>query len=558
MLRLKNLPDWRSLSLREKIGQMIVVRTTGHLFDHQIRYPTWEATNEQLNYWLKDLSVGGVILWGGSAAEISLRTQKLQEVSPIPLLICADVEEGVGQRFSGATWFPPPMSFSKIAETNLDLAREYAFSMGKITATESLAIGINWILAPLVDVNNNPDNPVINLRSFGDRPEIVSELATSFINGAQSYPILTTAKHFPGHGDTSRDSHLELPLLKHNRERLAQVELPPFQAAIQANVDSIMTGHLLLEAYDQETPATLSYSILTELLRNQFGFEGLIVTDALIMGGIAKYATSAEIAVQAIAAGADILLMPFDPEEVVNSLEEAVNTGKLSARRIDSSCQRIWQAKQKIAAQSTVKPLSDVAKPEYCQEVAAILELTTQQGGNLPLSSGKNLAIHFSRQDAKTPREFSTVNPDFCQARNLIVVDDLLNCDFLTRHTPAVSLPQQFGYERQLLEFRNFKLAIFDLLPTLLQVFIRGNPFRGTAGLSPEMKEVYETLVAKGIVQALIVYGSPYVKDWLIELLPSHLPWVFSYSENPPAQAIACKRLFALSRFDNLIEAEFM
>src|SRR3712207_298866 len=155
--------------------------------------------------------------------------------------------------------------------------------MGSVTAKEALAIGINWVLAPVVDVNNNPKNPVINVRAFGETPEIVSELASAFIRGAQHYPVLTTAKHFPGHGDTAIDSHLDLPVLPHTPPRLATIELPPFKAAIAAGVDAIMSAHLLIPAWDEQYPATLSRKVLTELLRDFLGFEGLIVTDALVM-----------------------------------------------------------------------------------------------------------------------------------------------------------------------------------------------------------------------------------------------------------------------------------
>ena len=178
------------LSLREKIGQLIVVRTTGFLFDHQIRYPAWEANQQQLQKWLGELNIGGVILLGGSCAEIAQRTQQLQTWAKTPLLICADIEEGVGQRFSGASWFPPPMALAPIAIDNPTLASQFAQQMGKVTAQEASAIGINWILAPITDVNNNPLNPVINVRAFGDQPEIVAQLANNFITGCHNLPIL--------------------------------------------------------------------------------------------------------------------------------------------------------------------------------------------------------------------------------------------------------------------------------------------------------------------------------------------------------------------------------
>ena len=272
--------DWQSLSLKEQIAQMIVVRASGHLFDHQIRYPAWEANNQQLQTWLTEFNLGGVILLGGCSVELQARSQQLQSWANVPLFIAADVEEGIGQRFPGGTWFPPPMALSRIYDRDRTLAQQYAHQMGEITAREALTIGINWLLAPVVDVNNNPDNPAINIRAFGDRPEVVADLTTAFIRGAKSTAILTTAKHFPGHGDTATDSHLDLPALHHDESRLAAVELPPFEKAIAAGVDSVMTAHLLISAWDEKLPVTLSHKIVTEILRNRLNFSGLVVTDA--------------------------------------------------------------------------------------------------------------------------------------------------------------------------------------------------------------------------------------------------------------------------------------
>ncbi|NET37847.1 MAG: beta-glucosidase, partial [Cyanothece sp. SIO1E1] len=342
-----SLPDIATLSLAKQVAQMVVVRTTGYLFNHQIQYPAWEAPAETLKSWLGELGVGGVILLGGSAGEISLRTQQLQEWAQIPLLMAADIEEGVGQRFSGATWFPPPMAIGAIAHQDLNQAKAYAQAMGAVTACEALAIGLNWVLAPVADVNNNPANPVINVRAFGATPDIVSQLVTAFIQGAQQQAVLTTAKHFPGHGDTAVDSHLELPILPHNQDRLAQIELPPFQAAMQAGVDAIMTAHLKIPALDPHFPATLSQPILTQTLRQQLTFEGLIVTDALVMGAITNRYGANEAAVLAVEAGADVLMMPADPEGAIQAICEAVAAGRITPDRIQTSVARIWRAKLK-------------------------------------------------------------------------------------------------------------------------------------------------------------------------------------------------------------------
>lgn len=267
------------LSLKEKIGQMMVVRASGQMLDHARAYPQWEATQKELEYGIAELNVGGVILLGGTALEVAARTQQLQGLASVPLLIAADIEEGVGQRFKGATHLPPPLALGAIAHGNLQLAKDYAYSYGQITAQEALAIGINWLLAPVADVNNNPHNPVINVRAFGEEPAIVKDLITAFIAGAKNYGVLTTAKHFPGHGDTAIDSHLSLPRLEHGLQRLETLELIPFQGAIAAGVDSVMTAHLLIAHWDNEWPASLS-PVCGNYLRTHLNFGGLIVTDA--------------------------------------------------------------------------------------------------------------------------------------------------------------------------------------------------------------------------------------------------------------------------------------
>ncbi|MDJ0580512.1 glycoside hydrolase family 3 N-terminal domain-containing protein [Crocosphaera sp.] len=504
---------------------MIVVRTSGYLFDHQIRYPIWEASNRQLSHWLETLNLGGVILLGGSAAELLLKTQQLQKWSKTPLFIAADIEEGVGQRFSGATNFPPPMALGEIAKSDLPLAVKYAYQMGEVTAKEALAMGINWILSPLVDVNNNPDNPVINIRSFGDSPQIVSELGKAFIEGAKNYPTLTTAKHFPGHGDTSSDSHLDLPIINHDNERLEGLELVPFQAAINANVDSVMTAHLLINAWDKKNPATLSKAILTGKLREKLGFNGLIVTDALIMGGVTKFADSEEISVKGVEAGADILLMPDDPEIAISSVYNAVKTGRLTVERIDESLNRIWEAKQTIFnSQNKNISIYQLSQKSDRETVKNILRDSLKTSNNLPLKVTDNTA-----------------------KRNLIVVDDILNADFLDRQMPAFTIPNLLGYNLQLVDQKTFSNILEEEQETLLQIFIRGNPFRGNSGFNETVKKYYHKLLNKSIVKGLIIYGSPYILDWFTTEINLEIPWVFSYGQMAESQAIACQTLFNLS-----------
>ncbi|HAC62363.1 MAG TPA: beta-glucosidase, partial [Cyanothece sp. UBA12306] len=308
------------------------------------------------------------------------------------------------------------------------------------------------------------------------------------LEGAKTYPVLTTAKHFPGHGDTSIDSHLDLPIIPHNISRLEEIELVPFRATIGANVDSIMTAHLLVRAWDKEHPATLSRAILTGELRARLGFKGLIVTDALIMGGVANYASPEEVAVMAVEAGADILLMPKDPQKTIEAIYQAVESGRIPREQVEASLNRIWQAKQKVFTSLKTTPqnslflLDQLSQPRAKKTVKNIINYSLKKGGKIPLKKKK---------------------------RNLIVVDNLLNCDFLERQSPAISIPKKLGYDCQIAELSTLSFLIKDDRSTLLQVFIRGGAFRDNAGLSDEVQKIYQKLIKNKIVKGLIIYGSP-------------------------------------------------
>ena len=518
-----SLPDIDTLTLAQQVAQMVVVRTCGYLFDHQIPYPDWEATNATMQH-LVELGVGGVIFLGGSAAELALRSQQMQAWAKIPLLIAADIEEGVGQRFPGATWFAPPMAISQIARTSPHIAQQYAEQMGAITATEAIAIGINWILAPVVDVNNNPDNPVINVRAFGETPSVVSPLANAFIKGAKAYPVLTTAKHFPGHGDTTTDSHVDLPVIPHDPSRLAEIELAPFTSAIASGVDAVMSAHLLIECWDSQYPATLSKPILTGQLREKLGFTGLIVTDALMMDAIAKRYGINESPVLAVEAGADILLMPSDPEGAINAVCEAVKSGQVSAQRIRESVERIWHAKRQVGG-IKIEPSKialKLAKPESLLAVSQILGCSQIVSGTIPLLPSPN-------------------------GRNLIVVDNLLGSSkFLTEQSPSVGLPKSLGYTTVLCDRHTpfDPTPETDNLPTLLQLFIRGNPFRGSSGLTQTGIDWFKKLLSSNNLQALVIYGSPYILEKLTPAIPLESPCIFSYGQMPQAQTVALHLLF--------------
>ncbi len=511
---------------------MLVVRASGHLFDHQIQYPSWEPQAKPLRHWLQDLGVGGVILLGGSAAEIALRCQQLQEWSKLPLFLTADIEEGVGQRFAGATWFPPPMALAAIPDR--EQAQLCAEQMGAITAQEALAIGLNWVLAPVVDVNNNPKNPVINVRAFGDDPKSVGTLASAFIRGAQAHPVLTTAKHFPGHGDTATDSHLDLPVVPHTRERLQEIEYPPFKDAIATQVDSIMSAHLLIPELDKNYPATLSDRILTQELRQNLGFEGLIVTDALVMGAIANQYGANEAAVLAVEAGADILMMPADPPGAIQAICEAVETGRIPEDRIHQSLERIWAAKQKL----TVLCVDD-SEHQHAWELQPPppIDLTPLAAPEALGTAADILKASQTIQGQITPSD---------RQRTVIVVDDLLNCAVLSRKAPAVDIPQKHGYQVQLVDSHtpHPDLGSSDFDATLLQLFVRGNPFRGSAEQSQVVQTWLDYLLNAQQLQGVVIYGSPYIYEQLQSQIPEKMPIAFSYGQMPLAQTLVLDLFF--------------
>lgn len=542
------LPDWESLPLAEQVAQMVVVRASGHLFDQQIEYPAWEPPQSVLQHWVQDLKVGGVLLLGGSAAAVRLRTHQLQEWASIPLLIAADIEEGVGQRFAGATWFPPPMAISGIAQPHLGRAVAYAEQMGATTAQEALAIGINWILAPVVDVNNNPANPVINVRAWGNTPVIISSLTTAFLRGAKAYPVLTTAKHFPGHGDTEIDSHLELPTLPHSLARLAEIEFPPFQAAIAAGVDTVMTAHLRLPALDTDYPATLSSRVGNQI--RQWGFDGLIVTDALVMGAITQRYGANEAPVLAVEAGADVILMPIDPEGAIQAICAAVDTGRITSTRIHESLNRLWRAKAALNQATDPAPGNAPHAWEQLPPPAVPMQFLSELAQ--PQAQATAAAILTESMQVYQPPDSRLRQPKGqTQCRNLILVDDLLNSPFLSKQAPAITYPQSLGYSLQRVDRHTPGAAHLETAdqeawqPTLVQIFMRGNPFRGSAGLSPLVQDWLTVLVETQQLQAVILYGSPYALTELLPLLPPDVPYVFSYGQMAMAQTLALKALFS-------------
>jgi beta-glucosidase len=520
--------------LRRQLASLVVVRGSGHGSDGQRRYPRWELSNEQLRELLAQ-GVGGVILLGGSAAELRLRTEQLQRWAGGPLLLCADVEEGVGQRFEGASWLVPPLSLGRLHRSEPERAEALAERYGHCTGRQARLLGLNWVLGPVCDVNNNPANPVINVRAWGENPETAGALAAAFVRGCQAEGVLACAKHFPGHGDTSSDSHLELPLLAHSRARLEAVELPPFRSAIAAGVASVMTAHLQLPALDSQHPATLSPAVLTQLLRRDLGFSGLVVTDALVMEAISAHHGAAEAAVLAFAAGADLILMPADAEAAIDGLLEALETGRISHARVAESLERRSRAlanctpSPEVPASSPLDDLEQLVSPDeqgLCRELLTLTLVSPAAPAALAAGPGVNL----------------------------IRLDTQLQAPQLPAMAPALLRPAALGYAATVIDGRSpspwsgkpeAPLAVERLAngPVLLQLFVRGNPFRGSAGGDEPWPAVIRQLLALQRLAGLAVYGSPYLWEQLQPLLPADLPAAYSPGQMPQAQAVLLEQL---------------
>jgi beta-glucosidase len=514
------------------IHQLIVLRGSGKLADHQRGYPRWELPNNKLRS-LLEAGVGGVILLGGSAAEVALRCTQLRRWAGQPLLLCADVEEGVGQRFDGATWLVPPLALGRLYGREPQQALELAERYGQCTGRDARGLGLNWVLGPVCDVNNNPANPVINVRAWGEDPATAGALAAAFVRGVQAAGVLGCAKHFPGHGDTSSDSHITLPLLPHSRERLAAIELPPFQQAIAAGVASVMTAHLMLPELDQERPATLSKPVLTGLLRQQLGFGGLIVTDALVMDAITGRYGAGEAAVLALEAGADLVLMPADADAAIAAIAEAVASGRLNVEQLEASAERRLQALERCAGPEAALAVAD---PEAAAQPNQVL------------------ALELVRATMETAGSSGAATPQ--AGINLIRLDSALAAAaaVLTATAPALARPESRGWRTLLLEGRSpspwgtdtdapLAMERLDPGPVLLQLFVRGNPFRGSAGSAEPWPAVLRQLARAGRLAGLVVYGSPYLWEELRPLLPPGVPGVYSPGQMPLAQAEALQRL---------------
>ena len=338
------------MTLEEKAGQLLMPWMLGDFA------PAGSEDFERIAEAVRADGVGGVIVSVGSPSEVAAKINNLQALAKYPLLVGADLESGAGFRMRGAVYLPNDIDlggatlFPSLMAVGATGDDDLAWEMGRITAVEARAVGVHLPFAPVLDVNNNPDNPVIATRSFGEDPAEVARLGAAFVRGLQENGAIATGKHFPGHGDTGVDSHVALPVIRVDRERMDRVELRPFREAIAAGMGAVMSAHVSIPSVtgSASMPSTLSPAVLSDLLRGEMGFEGLIVTDAMDMAAITRRFGAREAIVQALQAGADIILMPEDPREAREALVAAVRAGRVSEARLDRSVARIVELKERM------------------------------------------------------------------------------------------------------------------------------------------------------------------------------------------------------------------
>jgi beta-N-acetylhexosaminidase len=550
----------KKMSLEQKVGQMFMI------WSHAQFLNVGSAEYIGLRDTMRKYHLGGFgvtvdyqdgFLYKNEPLETAMITNQLQKDSEFPLIFAADFERGLGMRLNEVTGFPHAMAFG--AASNLDFARQ----SGRITAMESRAIGVQWNWFPDVDVNSNPDNPVINTRSYGEDPTQVGRMAAAYIEGAHEYGMMTTAKHFPGHGDTDVDSHLAVPVVTVDRVRLDAVELPPFEAAIKAGVDAVLVAHVVVPALDPDPKhvASISQPIVTGLLKQQMGFNGIIVTDALQMDGLMKMfpeggrAASARAAVEAVKAGNDVLLLPSDLDAAYKGVLNAVRSGEIPQSRIDQSVLKILRAKASVGLNKAqlvdINAVNQiVAKPGSLLTAQKIADSSV----TLVRDNKQVLPLQRSRRGTNPPPSAYQSSED---GRVLLLIfsdDSRSDSGRLLDEQARQRVP---GARVMYIDVRNAAgmtpavLAAVDkadkIIVALYEVPVSGKVVRGVAGdgnsvalqgsSAALLQAVLQAAAAKTVVAAM---GSPYIASQFPEIQT----YLCTYSNMKVSEISAVKAMF--------------
>ncbi len=516
------------MTLSERVAQLFVLRFYG-----EAPNPRSEEYKRCL-HWVRDLHAGGLILvnrvqdghvQSSEPYAMAAFLNRMQRAAKLPLLVAGDFERGDSMRVTSKTLFPHAMAFAATRDPGLSRYE------GAVTARQARALGVPWILAPDADVNNNPDNPIINIRSYSENPEEAAAHVRAFIEGAHSAgPVLVTAKHFPGHGDVSTDTHLALAVSNADRARLEKIELPPFRAAIAAGVDSVMTAHLAVPSLDAPNiPATLSAAMLTGLLRKGLGFQGIICTDALDMAGITKQWPSGQAAVKAIQAGVDVLLVPANPEEAIAAVVNAVRHGEISRERIDQSVRKILAAKVRLGLDrhrlvDLETMLDELDTPEDIQKAQEVADravtLVRNERALVPLNVTSRVCFLILAESRSSQRGGAFASEVRSRMPNALVVT-------LDPSASAAELDQAA---------QNAQAC--DVV--VVAAFAPVAAYRGSVALAGGFPEFLNRVIAGGKPVVLVALGNPY----LLRGFPGVAGYLATYSTVPPSEIAAAKALF--------------
>ncbi|HHW18492.1 MAG TPA: beta-N-acetylhexosaminidase [Firmicutes bacterium] len=506
-----------NLTLEEKVGQIFM-----------FGYPGKDP--EPARELVQDLKAGGIIYFARNTgtveevAEVSSILQRwaAERGAAIPLFISADQEGGIVARLTeGLPVMPGPMSLA--AADGPDLVEE----VSRATATQLRAAGINMNLAPVLDVNDNPDNPVIGVRSFGEDPERVASLGCAAVRGLLSGGVVPVGKHFPGHGNTSVDSHLDLPLLPHPRERLDRVELVPFRAAVSAGIPAIMSAHVVFQAIDPSQPATLSAPVLRGLLREEFGFNGIIMTDCLEMNAIAKYPGTVRGAVLAFKAGCDMLLISHTRDLQKRAYEavlEAVRSGEITEERLEESVQRILALKRTMNLPNPLSP--EMARLPELEELSkrahlGSITLVRNRDNRVPLTSGAILIISTKPRKVLQVEDAPLPGTPAAGVSTWQEIPKTFLGLSLKKHLPSLSVREIFMEEPGALE-KAFSWSR-DSHATII--------LTQNANRSPEQAGFVRAFISQDPGAILVATRDPYD----IELVPDIGTYICTYSPRPEA-----------------------
>ncbi len=516
-----------TMTVEQKIGQMIMVSAPAVFVNDS------SMEIQRLGSLIRDYGVGGVAVLHGTVYGAAAMVNRLQSMARVPLLIAADLEHGLAMRYARGTDFPDAMAIGATGDPEL------AYEVGKITAEEGRSVGITVNFAPVADVNTNPQNPVINTRSFGGDPRLVSRMVAAFVRGTLDGGMLPTVKHFPGHGSTSEDSHVILPIVGRTRDALENYDLAPFRAALESGESAVMVGHLAVPAIDSSgLPATLSHKLTAGLLRDALNFNGLIITDAMSMAG-ARVVPPERAAVMAVQAGSDILLLTTDEYVVIRSLRDAVNSGELSIVRINSSVRRILLAKERLGLDRESRVSVDdagsvVATPSHWAIARTVarnaVTLLKNQGDILPLHSADQRILSLvltdredSRSEVERQESFAFDEPTGAY------FTQMLRRSFSVETLRLSSSSSPDDIEKALSAVRRSSITIIS---TFFGVFSSS----GTVGVPSRLDPVVRRLNEATTPIILVTFGDP----WVVNAWTSPRAVICAYSDaEPMAQAVA-------------------